>query len=184
MTPFLARHMWPTTKNQDDPFFGPRRRRKIKMAPFSAHSFSHPGRSSAGDLSGSTPSPARRPLACASGCELVERGFVRDVELAAELDVGALVPVLVDGYLVSAWLVAEAKRSRFPLALSQFCDIRLRTRAVSPSLGRIRNPRFGGPQCLAPPLAVTGLARVVFGTWSNASRAARCSRPTCASSTG
>jgi 2-phosphosulfolactate phosphatase len=35
--------------------------------------------------------------ACASGRELVDRGFARDVELAAELDATDLVPVLRDG---------------------------------------------------------------------------------------
>ncbi len=34
---------------------------------------------------------------CASGREILDRGFARDVELAAELDVTALVPVLRDG---------------------------------------------------------------------------------------
>ena len=37
-----------------------------------------------------------RLLACASGRELVEYGFRRDVEIAAELDVSETVPVLVD----------------------------------------------------------------------------------------
>ena len=34
---------------------------------------------------------------CGSGKELIERGFERDVDLAAELDVSECVPVLVDG---------------------------------------------------------------------------------------
>lgn len=41
------------------------------------------------------------PLACCpSGVELVERGFARDVELAGQVDVDDVVPVLVDGRFV------------------------------------------------------------------------------------
>lgn len=41
------------------------------------------------------------PLAaCPSGVELLERGFARDVELAGEVDVDDVVPVLVDGRFV------------------------------------------------------------------------------------
>ncbi|HEU4676051.1 MAG TPA: 2-phosphosulfolactate phosphatase [Motilibacteraceae bacterium] len=41
------------------------------------------------------------PLAsCPSGVELVERGFARDVELAGQVDVDDVVPVLVDGRFV------------------------------------------------------------------------------------
>ncbi len=32
-----------------------------------------------------------------SGCELVERGFHRDVEIAVERDVSSCVPLLVEG---------------------------------------------------------------------------------------
>jgi 2-phosphosulfolactate phosphatase len=39
-------------------------------------------------------------LACASGVELTERGFVRDVEIAARTDESPVVPVLVDGAFV------------------------------------------------------------------------------------
>jgi 2-phosphosulfolactate phosphatase len=39
---------------------------------------------------------------CASGRELVELGFARDVELAAELDATGLVPVLRDGAFTTA----------------------------------------------------------------------------------
>jgi len=40
---------------------------------------------------------ARRPLErCASGVELVERGFAEDVRLAAEVDSSAAVPVMAD----------------------------------------------------------------------------------------
>ncbi len=41
-------------------------------------------------------------LACASGRELVERGFADDVALAAELDVCATAPELVDGVFVDS----------------------------------------------------------------------------------
>jgi 2-phosphosulfolactate phosphatase len=42
-----------------------------------------------------------RPLEeCQSGRELVEGGFAEDVRLAAEVDVTAVVPVLVDGCFV------------------------------------------------------------------------------------
>lgn len=41
-----------------------------------------------------------RLLACTSGRELVERGFARDVELAAEHDVSSVAPRLVDGAYV------------------------------------------------------------------------------------
>lgn len=41
-----------------------------------------------------------RLLACSSGRELVERGFRRDVELASQLDVSDVVPILVDGAFV------------------------------------------------------------------------------------
>ncbi|MEF2277549.1 2-phosphosulfolactate phosphatase [Deinococcus sp. YIM 134068] len=40
--------------------------------------------------------------ACTSGRELLERGFPGDVELAAELNVSAAVPQLVDGVFVNA----------------------------------------------------------------------------------
>ncbi len=40
--------------------------------------------------------------ACASGRELVEAGFARDVEIAAELDASRIVPVLHDGAFVAA----------------------------------------------------------------------------------
>ena len=36
--------------------------------------------------------------ACASGMELVEKGFPADVAIAAELDVSAVVPVLTNGW--------------------------------------------------------------------------------------
>ena len=45
----------------------------------------------------------RRPLAeCPSGSELIERGFLGDVQLAEELDVDHVVPVLRDGRFVQA----------------------------------------------------------------------------------
>lgn len=44
-----------------------------------------------------------RPLAqCPSGIELVDRGFTRDVELAEQIDVDDVVPVLRDGRYVAA----------------------------------------------------------------------------------
>jgi 2-phosphosulfolactate phosphatase len=39
---------------------------------------------------------------CASGRELIDRGFARDIELAAELDATGLVPVLRDGAFTAA----------------------------------------------------------------------------------
>ncbi|MHB8961088.1 MAG: hypothetical protein ACYDAN_15870 [Candidatus Limnocylindrales bacterium] len=39
---------------------------------------------------------------CASGRELLDRGFANDVELAAELDATGLVPVLRDGAFTAA----------------------------------------------------------------------------------
>ena len=39
---------------------------------------------------------------CASGRELVERGFAEDVAIAAELASSAVVPVLRDGAFTSA----------------------------------------------------------------------------------
>lgn len=36
--------------------------------------------------------------ACASGLELIGKGFARDVALAARVDVSAVVPVLTDGW--------------------------------------------------------------------------------------
>ena len=46
---------------------------------------------------------ALRPLAqCPSGQELVDKGFTEDVRIAGELDVSAVVPVLVDGCFVAA----------------------------------------------------------------------------------
>jgi 2-phosphosulfolactate phosphatase len=45
----------------------------------------------------------RRPLAeCPSGAELIDRGFLGDVQLAEELDVDHVVPVLRDGRFVQA----------------------------------------------------------------------------------
>ena len=44
---------------------------------------------------------ADRLHACISGQELIERGFARDVELAAELDVSDSVPLLTEGAYVS-----------------------------------------------------------------------------------
>lgn len=41
-------------------------------------------------------------LACASGRELVDRGYRADVEIAAEVNVSAAVPLLLDGYFVAA----------------------------------------------------------------------------------
>ena len=46
--------------------------------------------------------PRAALLACASGRELVGRGLGDDVELAAEVDVGRTVPMLVDGAFRSA----------------------------------------------------------------------------------
>jgi 2-phosphosulfolactate phosphatase len=43
------------------------------------------------------PNLAEALTECSSGRELIERGFPRDVDLAAELDVSAAVPLLVDG---------------------------------------------------------------------------------------
>src|SRR5207249_999853 len=40
--------------------------------------------------------------ACASGRELVERGYPQDVDLAARLDVDTVAPELVDGECVAA----------------------------------------------------------------------------------
>jgi phosphosulfolactate phosphohydrolase-like enzyme len=41
---------------------------------------------------------ARRPLAeCPSGRDLIERGFLSDVQLADDLDVDDVVPVLRNG---------------------------------------------------------------------------------------
>jgi len=46
---------------------------------------------------------ALRPLEeCASGEELVDKGFAEDVRIASELDVSAVVPVLLDGCFVPA----------------------------------------------------------------------------------
>jgi 2-phosphosulfolactate phosphatase len=39
---------------------------------------------------------------CASGRELAERGFWDDVEVAAELNVGSVVPVLTNGAFVAS----------------------------------------------------------------------------------
>jgi 2-phosphosulfolactate phosphatase len=41
-------------------------------------------------------------LACASGRELVDTGYASDVEIAAEADLGAAVPLLEDGRFMSA----------------------------------------------------------------------------------
>ncbi|QDT42209.1 2-phosphosulfolactate phosphatase [Gimesia alba] len=47
-----------------------------------------------------------RLLSCASGRELEERGFVRDVEIAAEFDISGVVPVLLDdAFVVQTGLV-------------------------------------------------------------------------------
>jgi 2-phosphosulfolactate phosphatase len=46
------------------------------------------------------PRIARELRACASGVELIERGFGSDVEIAAETDVSPVVPVLTDGAFV------------------------------------------------------------------------------------
>lgn len=46
--------------------------------------------------------PLGQLLRCASGVELVEKGFGGDVEVAAELDRSAVVPVLTDGWFVAA----------------------------------------------------------------------------------
>jgi 2-phosphosulfolactate phosphatase len=48
------------------------------------------------------PRIARELRACASGVELIERGFGSDVEIAAETDVSPVVPVLTDGAFVDA----------------------------------------------------------------------------------
>ena len=46
---------------------------------------------------------ALRPLElCASGTELVERGYAEDVRIASEIDVSTVVPVLVEGRFVAA----------------------------------------------------------------------------------
>ena len=39
---------------------------------------------------------------CASGAELVERGFAEDVQIASEVDSSSVVPVLVEGRFVAA----------------------------------------------------------------------------------
>ena len=39
---------------------------------------------------------------CASGRELIERGFAQDIALAAQLDASATVPIL-DGAALVAW---------------------------------------------------------------------------------
>jgi 2-phosphosulfolactate phosphatase len=46
------------------------------------------------------PNLARALRGCASGVELAERGFARDVELAAELDASPVAPMLRDGGFV------------------------------------------------------------------------------------
>jgi 2-phosphosulfolactate phosphatase len=48
------------------------------------------------------PRIAQELRACASGVELIERGFVTDVDIAAETDASPAVPVLVDGAFVDA----------------------------------------------------------------------------------
>lgn len=48
-----------------------------------------------------TGSVANAVRGCASGLELVHRGFEQDVEIAAELDVSTAVPVLTDGAFVA-----------------------------------------------------------------------------------
>jgi 2-phosphosulfolactate phosphatase len=45
--------------------------------------------------------PAERLRACASGRELIERGFADDVETAAALDASAIAPILADGVFVA-----------------------------------------------------------------------------------
>lgn len=44
----------------------------------------------------------RQLAACASGVELIVKGFAADVAIAAELDVSAVVPVLTDGWFAPA----------------------------------------------------------------------------------
>lgn len=46
--------------------------------------------------------PLGQLLGCASGVELAEKGFARDVEVAAGLDRSVVVPVLTDGWFVAA----------------------------------------------------------------------------------
>jgi phosphosulfolactate phosphohydrolase-like enzyme len=43
-------------------------------------------------------------VSCSSGRELVERGFLEDVQLAAQLDAEILAPELIDGAFVASAL--------------------------------------------------------------------------------
>jgi 2-phosphosulfolactate phosphatase len=62
--------------------------------------WSRPARSAAGLFEAARGSLAERLRASASGRELIDRGFGVDVDVAAELDVSSVVPVLAGGAFV------------------------------------------------------------------------------------